>query len=174
MPLLNSLPIQASLNNLFQQRQRDKKSESHAHDADPPGVDPAVEGGSGDLAACAAAEHAPGMRGSEHGQGGTRRSGIPPRRAWAEGWCGVRSHGFTFPPGRFTVEKHRNEGSSGYEPLNIAPDCFRPVDARHPCRFQVETGNRTTAPGSPKEKTAVRLLRWERPIVAIQDDRGPR
>ena len=80
MPLSNPLPIQTSLDNVLQQGQGDKEAESHAHDADPPGVNPAVKGGSGDFAAGAPAEHAPSMRGSEHGQGGTLGFGNPPHR----------------------------------------------------------------------------------------------
>jgi len=48
------------------------------------------------------------MHGSEHGQGGMRWFGNPPRRGWAEGSCSVRFHGFTFPPAEFPVEKRRS------------------------------------------------------------------
>jgi len=82
MPLSNPFPVQASLDNFFEHRQRDEEAISHPYSADSTGVDPPIKSRERDAAARASAEKAPGAGGTEHGQGSRRLFGILPPEGW--------------------------------------------------------------------------------------------
>jgi hypothetical protein len=82
MPLSNPFPVQTFLNNFFEQGQGDKEASSHPYRAYSTGIDPAVERGARDAAAGAPAEKAPGVSGSEHGQGSRRLFQVLPLLSW--------------------------------------------------------------------------------------------
>ena len=103
MPLSNPFPVQTFFDNFLQHRQRDEEAESHAHSAHPTGIDPAVKRGTRDAAAGAPAKKAPGVSGSEHGQGRRGRFGFLPPWGCTRGAGGVRLHGETIPSTKFTV-----------------------------------------------------------------------
>lgn len=116
MPLSNSLPVQAFLDDFFQQRQGDQESESHAHDGYAPGINPAVERGARNGPAGTPAEEAPGMRGREQWQSRRGAFAILPHGGWTEGSCDIQFHGDKIPPTKFP-KKH----SAGEIPAALYP-----------------------------------------------------